>query len=95
MITVKELREITEQSKIAAKENLHQWLQEREESISQRLKEKAQQGDRKCCYPFPQDIDGYPYSHQEIKNLLKSEFPDFTITFESKTGENYWFILEW
>lgn len=95
MITVKELREITEQSRNTAKENLHQWLQEREGSISQRLKEKAQQGNRECSYPFPRDIDGYPYTHQEVKILLQSEFPDFTVILDTETSDNYWFILEW
>lgn len=95
MITVKELKEITEQSKNAAKENLHQWVQKREKSISHRLREKAQQGNRKCCYPFPKNIDGYSYTYQEMKILLKAEFPDFTITCDNGVGENYWFVLEW
>jgi hypothetical protein len=95
MISIRELREITEQSKTTAKENFRQWLQEREESITQRLKEQALKGERSCCYPFPQVINEYPYTRTEMEELLKKEFPDFTITLDTKIQGNYWCTLEW
>ena len=95
MISIKELREITEQSKITAKQNFHKWLQEREESITQQLKEQALKGNRLCNYPFPQVIDKYPYTITEMKEILKEEFPDFIITSDGQTQGTYWFILEW